>query len=72
MKKTKDTLITKMLNLHKLRKDVTKMKKSAASDYKDQLKEINLEIEDVIDELNDLTGNTEADASEEIVVEDNA
>jgi len=47
----RDELVKKMLNLHTRLKDVKKMKKSAMIDYKDQIKEIESEIEDVITEL---------------------
>jgi len=50
-KVTKDTLVNKLLNLHKRLKDVKKMSKASARDYKDQIKEINNEIDDVVDEL---------------------
>ena len=47
----KDKLLDKLYRLEKQKIDVEGMKKSMSTDYKDQLKDINGEIKDVIDEL---------------------
>lgn len=48
---TRDDIVAKALNLHKRKKEVTKMKKDMASDYRDQLKEIEFEIDDTMEAL---------------------
>ena len=53
---TKDTLVAKLLRLHDESKDVKKMSKAAAKDYKDQLKEIDKEIDDTVASLNNVVG----------------
>ncbi len=48
---TRDDIVVKVLNLHNRKKDVVKMKKTAAADYRDQLKEIDLELDDTMEAL---------------------
>lgn len=44
-------LLEKLVRLEKQKADVTAMKKSMAKDYRDQLKDINSEIDEVMDAL---------------------
>jgi hypothetical protein len=50
---TKDALLDKLYRLEKQRLEVEGMKKSMASDYRDQLKDLKGEIKDVMDELDE-------------------
>ena len=49
----RDELVKKLVNLYDRYTDIEKMKKAAAADYRDQLKEIKDEIKDVVGELKD-------------------
>lgn len=51
----KDELVGKVVNLHKRLKDLKAMKKSMNSDYKDQIKDVETELGDTIDELREGT-----------------
>lgn len=53
----RNELLEKLRRLEELRRDVEGMKKSAASDYNDQLKDINNEIQDLLAVLKDTEPN---------------
>ncbi len=46
-----DERYSKLLNLHERLKEVKSMKKSAAKDYRDQIKEIEEEIEGLVEDI---------------------
>jgi len=47
----RDKMVIELLNLHKRLKETKASKKSMVRDYKDQIKEIESDIEDIVDEL---------------------
>lgn len=49
--KMNDEKVNKLLDLHKRLREVKAMRKSMAEDYKDQIKEIEKEIDDLIKEM---------------------
>jgi len=53
MEESRDELLNKLLNLEKRLIDVTGMKRTAAADYRDQIKDIKDEIKEVVKELGD-------------------
>ena len=48
---TRDGIIVKVINLNNRKKEVKQMKKTAAADYRDQLKDIGAEIDDMMEAL---------------------
>ena len=57
----RDELLDKLYRLEKQKAEVSAMKKSMASDYRDQLKDIDGEIKDVMAELENPAPSIEKD-----------
>jgi len=51
----REELLDKLFRLEKNKAEVTKMKKSMSADYRDQLKGINDEIKEVMEDLDDIS-----------------